>query len=152
MPKLLLVPLDDTVVFPTMDLNLPVDLSGEEHVLLVPRRAHTRSPQGDSWVGEYAKVGTIGRVTDTIRLPGGGKGVSLESLHRGAIVGAAEAGVAGLRAEVQEYVDAKPVDKRTRELEREYRAVVEEILVERGADDRVAAFLRSVVDLSLIHI
>jgi len=146
MPKLLLVPLDDTVVFPTMDLNLPVDVSGEEHVLLVPRRAHTRSPQGDSWVGEYAKVGTIGRVTDTIRLPGGGKGVSLESLHRGAIVGAAEAGVAGLRAEVQEYVDAKPVDKRTRELEREYRAVVEEILVERGADDRVAAFLRSVVD------
>ena len=146
MPKLLLVPLDDTVVFPTMDLNLPVDLSGEEHVLLVPRRAHTRSPQGDSWVGEYAKVGTIGRVTDTIRLPGGGKGVSLESLHRGAIVGAAEAGVAGLRAEVQEHVDAKPVDKRTRELEREYRAVVEEILVERGADDRVAAFLRSVVD------
>jgi len=146
MPKLLLVPLDDTVVFPTMDLNLPVDVSGEEHVLLVPRRAHTRSPQGDSWVGEYAKVGTIGRVTDTIRLPGGGKGVSLESLHRGAIVGAAEAGVAGLRAEVQEHVDAKPVDKRTRELEREYRAVVEEILVERGADDRVAAFLRSVVD------
>ncbi|MDX6719830.1 MAG: ATP-dependent Lon protease, partial [Solirubrobacteraceae bacterium] len=135
MPKLLLVPLDDTVVFPTMDLNLPVDVSGEERVLLVPRHN-----------GEYAKVGTIGKVTDTIRLPGGAKGVSLESLHRGAIVGAAEAGVAGLRAEVEEHPDPKPVDKRTRELEREYRAVVEEILVERGADDRVAAFLRSVVD------
>ncbi|MEJ7797582.1 MAG: endopeptidase La [Solirubrobacteraceae bacterium] len=135
MPKLLLVPLDDTVVFPTMDLNLPVDVSGEERVLLVPRHG-----------GEYAKVGTIAKVTDTIRLPGGAKGVSLESLHRGAIVGAAEAGVAGLRAEVEEHPDPKPVDRRTRELEREYRAVVEEILAERGADDRVAAFLRSVVD------
>jgi ATP-dependent Lon protease len=135
MPKLLLVPLDDTVVFPTMDLNLPVDVSGEERVLLVPRHD-----------GEYAKVGTIAKVTDTIRLPGGARGVSLESLHRGAIVGAAEAGVAGLRVEVEEHPDPKPVDKRTRELEREYRAVVEEILAERGADDRVAAFLRSVVD------
>ena len=135
MPKLLLVPLDDTVIFPTMDLNLPLDVSGEERVLLVPRHN-----------GEYAKVGTIAKITDTIRLPGGATGVSLESLHRGAIVGAAEAGVAGLRADVEEHPDAKPVDKRTRELEREYRAVVEEILEERGADDRVSAFLRSVVD------
>ncbi len=135
MPKLLLVPLDDTVVFPTMDLNLPVDVSGEERVLLVPRHN-----------GEYAKVGTIAKVTDTIRLPGGGRGVSLDSLHRGAIVGAAEAGSDGLRAEVQEHPDDKPVDMHTRELEREYRAVVEEILVERGADERVGAFLRSVVD------
>jgi ATP-dependent Lon protease len=135
MPKLLLVPLDDTVVFPTMDLNLPVDVSGEELVLLVPRHN-----------GEYAKVGTVAKVTDTIRLPGGGRGVSLDSLHRGAIVGAAEPGVGGLRAEVREHPDDKPVDKRTRELEREYRAVVEEILVERGADERVGAFLRSVVD------
>ena len=135
MPKLLLVPLDDTVVFPTMDLNLPLDVSGEERVLLVPRHN-----------GEYAKVGTIAKVADTIRLPGGARGVQLESLHRGAIVGAAEAGVAGLRAEVEEHPDDKPVAGRTRELEREYRAVVEEILEERGADERVVAFLRSVVE------
>ncbi|MGI9097066.1 MAG: endopeptidase La [Solirubrobacteraceae bacterium] len=147
MPKLLLIPLDDTVVFPTMDINLPVDASGEERVLLVPRRAHSRSPQGDGWVGQYAKVGTIARVADTIRLPGGGRGVSLESEARGVIVGAAEADAEGrLRAEVAEHPDTKPVDGRTRELEREYRAVVEEILAERGADERVAAFLRSVAD------
>ncbi len=135
MPKLLLVPLDDTVIFPTMDINLPVDVTGEERVLLVPRHN-----------GEYAKVGTIANVGEAIRLPGGARGASLESLHRGAIVGSAEASIAGLRAEVEEHPDAKPVDKRTRELEREYRAVVEEILAERGADDRVSAFLRSVVD------
>src|SRR4051794_8707459 len=136
MSKLLLIPLDDTVVFPTMDINLPVDASGEDRVLLVPRHE-----------GEYAKVGTIAKVTDTIRLPGGARGVSLESLMRGVITGAAEADAWGnLRAEVTEQPETKPVDGRTRELEREYRAVVEEILEERGADQRVAAFLRSVAD------
>src|SRR5919206_497112 len=34
---LLLIPLDDTVVFPTMDVTLPVDPGDEERVLLVPR-------------------------------------------------------------------------------------------------------------------
>jgi len=135
MPKLLLIPLDDTVVFPTMDLPLAVDASGETEVLLVPRHE-----------GEYAKVGTIARVTDTIRMPGGGRGTAVESISRG-IIGAAESDSDGrLRAEVTAHPDAVPVDKRTRELEREYRAIVEEILVERGADERVAAFLRSVVE------
>ncbi len=134
MAKLLLIPLDDTVIFPTMDINLPVDASGEERVLLVPRHD-----------GQYAKVGTIARVADTIRLPGGARGVSLESESRGVIAGAAEADADGrLRAEVTEHPDTTPVDGRTRELEREYRAVVEEILSERGADERVAAFLRGV--------
>ncbi|HUR85576.1 MAG TPA: endopeptidase La [Solirubrobacteraceae bacterium] len=136
MSKLLLIPLDDIVVFPTMDINLPVDATGEDRVLLVPRHE-----------GQYAKVGTIARVTDSMRLPGGVRGVSLESLSRGVIVGAADADAEGrLRAEVVEHPDTKPVDGRTRELEREYRAVVEEILAERGADERIAAFLRSVAD------
>jgi ATP-dependent Lon protease len=136
MSKLLLIPLDDTVVFPTMDINLPVDATGEDRVLLVPRHE-----------GQYAKVGTIAKVTDTIRLPGGMRGVSLESEMRGVITGAAEADAEGrLRAEVTEHPETKPVDGRTRELEREYRAVVEEILEERGADERVAAFLRGISD------
>jgi ATP-dependent Lon protease len=136
MQKLLLIPLDDTVIFPTMDINLPVDATGEDRVLLVPRRD-----------GEYAKVGTIANVTGTIRLPGGGRGASLESIARGAIAGSAASDSQGrLRVEVTEHPDDKPVDKRTRELEREYRAVVEEILEERGADERVAAFLRGVTD------
>ena len=39
-----------------------------------------------------------------------------------------------------------PVDGRTRELEREYRAVVEEILELRGDDGRIASFLRSITE------
>jgi ATP-dependent Lon protease len=65
-------------------------------------------------------------------------------LHRG-LAGAAQAGEGEeLRVEVQEIRDGHPDDEQTRELAREYRAVVEEILELRGDDGRIAAFLRSV--------
>jgi len=51
-----------------------------------------------------------------------------------------------LIVEVEEVIDDEPVDGRTRNLEREYRAVVEEILELRGDDGRVSQFLRSVVE------
>jgi ATP-dependent Lon protease len=133
--KLLLVPLDDTVVFPTMSVTLTVDVGDEERVLLVPKHD-----------GEYAAVGTVAEVTDRVRLPGGGRAVALNGLHRG-IAGAAEPDSAGrLLVEVEESPDAEPADSATRELEREYRAVVEEILDLRGDDGRIAAFVRSIVE------
>ena len=46
--------------------------------------------------------------------------------------------------EVTEHEDDVPGDGRTRELETEYRAVVEEILELRGDDGRIQAFLRSI--------
>ena len=54
MTSLLLVPLDDTVVFPPMDVTLPVDAGDETRVLLVPRHE-----------GEFATVGTIAEVTES---------------------------------------------------------------------------------------
>src|SRR5918999_157438 len=135
MTSLLLVPLDDTVVFPTMDVTLPVDVGDETRVLLVPRHE-----------GEFARVGTIAEVTDTVRLPGGARAVSLSGIARG-IAGAAHTDHLGrLRVEVAEHPDDIPVDGRTRTAEREYRAVVEEILELRGADERVAAFLRAIAE------
>ena len=59
--RLLLVPLDDIVVFPNMNVTLTVDVGDEDRVLLVPKHE-----------GEYAKVGTVAEVTDRIRLPGEG--------------------------------------------------------------------------------
>jgi ATP-dependent Lon protease len=133
---LLLVPLDDTVVFPTMDVTLPVDVAGEERVLLVPNHD-----------GEFASVGTIATVSETVRLPGGGRGAMLEGVARGRIVGSAQTDARGrLRVAVEEVRDEVPANGRTRELETDYRATVEEILELRGDDGRVAAFLRSVVD------
>src|SRR5215216_5745604 len=135
MTSLLLIPLDDTVVFPTMDVTLPVDAGDEERVLLIPRHD-----------GEFAKVGTIAEVTDRVRLPGGGRAVTLSGVARG-VAGAAHTDHAGrLRIEVTEHPDTVPVDGRTRTAEREYRAVVEEILELRGADERAAQFLRAIVE------
>src|SRR5919199_136548 len=133
MSDLLLIPLDDLVVFPNMSATLTVDVGEEERVLLVPRH-------GD----QFAKVGTVAEVVDRVRLPGGARAVELMGLHRG-IAGAARTGLRGeLRVSVEEREDDVPVDGRTRELEREYRAVVEEILELRGDDGRVAQFVRSI--------
>jgi ATP-dependent Lon protease len=135
LPKLLLIPLEDTVVFPNMTVTLTVDAGDEEQVLLVPRHEN-----------EYAHVGTVAEVLDRVRLPGGVPAVALNGLHR-AIIGAAESDAAGrLRADVEERPDETPPASRTRELEQEYRAVVEEILELRGDDGRVASFVRSITE------
>jgi ATP-dependent Lon protease len=135
METMLLVPVDDSVVFPTMTVTLAIDVGTEERVVLVPRK-------GD----EFASVGTVVAVADHIRLPGGGRAVALEGLYRGRI-GAASTGPDGnLRVEVEPHPDDEPVDGRTRELERNYRAVVEELLELRGDDGRVAAFVRSIIE------
>ncbi len=134
-PVLRLIPLDDTVVFPSMGITLTVDVGDDERVVLVPRHEN-----------EFLEVGTIAEVSEQLRLPGGGHAVALSGEHR-ALIGAAQTGPEGeLRVEVDERPDDVPVDKRTRELEREYRAVVEEILELRGDDGRIAAFLRAIVE------
>ena len=136
-PKKLLrlIPLDDTVVFPNMGITLTIDVGEDERVILVPRHEN-----------EFLEVGTIAEVTEQIRLPGGGRAVAISGEHRG-LIGAAQTGPEGeLRVEVEERHDDVPVDKRTRELEREYRAVVEEILELRGDDGRIAAFLRAIAE------
>jgi len=137
MSRLLLVPLDDVVVFPGMSVTLAVDTGiDEEHVILVPR--HDK---------EFASVGTVAKVTDRVRLPGGARASVLEGLHRG-VAGAASTLPDGrLFVEVDERADPTTVpDGQTRQLEREYRAVVEEILELRGDDGRIQAFLRSITE------
>src|ERR1700691_3274860 len=136
-PKALLrlIPLDDTVVFPNMGITLTIDVGDDERVVLVPRHEN-----------EFLEVGTIAEVSEQIRLPGGGRAVAISGEHR-ALIGAAETGPAGeLRVKVDERPDEVPTDKRTRELEREYRATVEEILELRGDDGRISAFLRAIAE------
>src|SRR5215475_14299156 len=118
-----------------MNVTLTVDVGDEDYVVLVPRHE-----------SEYAAVGTVAEVTDRVRIRGGARAVTLEGLHR-AVIGAAHSDSLGrLRAEVEEQPDENPPPVQTRELEREYRAVVEEILDLRGADDRVREFLRAITE------
>ena len=131
--KYLLIPLDDNVVFPNMTVTLPLETGAETRVLLVPRHE-----------GVYAKVGTVAETVESGRLPGGTPVVTVTGLHRG-LLGAAETGAGGrLYVEVEERPDGTPAPIKTRELETEYRAVVQEILELRDADPRIAEFLRSV--------
>src|SRR4051812_9706503 len=135
MENLLLVPVDDSVVFPNMTVTLAIDVGDADRVVLVPRK-------GD----DFASVGTVANVVEQVRLPGGGRAVALEGIHRGRI-GAASTDPSGdLRVEVEPHPDDVPVDGRTRNLEREYRAVVEELLELRGDDGRVAAFVRAITE------
>jgi ATP-dependent Lon protease len=134
-PLLRLIALDDTVVFPNMGITLTEDVGDDERVVLVPRHEN-----------EFLDVGTVAEVSEKIRLPGGGRAVALSGQHR-ALIGAAQTNPGGeLHVEVDERPDEVPVDGRTRELEREYRATVEEILELRGDDGRIAAFLRAIAE------
>src|SRR6266487_1497383 len=137
--RLLLIPLDDIVVFPNMNVTISADVGDEERVLLVPRHE-----------GQYAKVGTVAEVADRVHLPGGAEAVSLVGLHRGS-AGAAHTDAQGrLRVEVDEKPDEEPPGIKTRELEREYRAVVEEILSLRGDDGRISSFVRSIREVGTL--
>ncbi len=130
-----LIPLEDTVVFPSMGITLTVEVGDDERVVLVPRHEN-----------EFLEVGTIAEVGEQLRLPGGGHAVAISGQHR-ALIGAAQTGPEGeLRVEVDERPDEEPVDGKTRNLEREYRAIVEEILELRGDDGRIAAFLRAIAE------
>src|SRR5258706_4404374 len=135
MNRLRIVPLDDAVVFPGMPVTLPVDVGPDERVLLVPRHGNT-----------YASVGVVAEVSERMRRAGRGLAVSLTALHRG-IPGAAGTDADGvLRVDVEARPDHRPPGTLTHELEREYRAVVDEILELRGDDGRIRAFVRSITD------
>src|SRR5256714_13171866 len=131
--NLLLIPLDEAIIFPGVTATLPIAPGDEERVFLLPRR--------DS---EFGRVGVVAEVIERGQLPNGTSVATVIGLFRG-LAGAAQSSAGDeLRVEVQEIHDGQPDDERTHELVREYRAVVEEILELRGTDERVAAFLRSV--------
>jgi ATP-dependent Lon protease len=131
----LLVPLDDAIVFPTVTANLAIDVGDEEQVFLLTRRD-----------GEFERVGVVAEVIEHGHTPQGEPVATVVGLRRGlaGIAHSDETDPDALRIEVQEIHDGQPDDEHTKELAREYRAIVEEILELRGADGRIAAFLRSV--------
>jgi ATP-dependent Lon protease len=103
-------------------------------VLLIPRKGTG-----------FAKVGMIAEVSERSRKRGQRLAV-LTPLHRG-VPGVAHSGPDGvLRVEVDERPDVAPDRELTRPLEREYRAVVEEILELRGDDGRISAFVRAITE------
>jgi len=118
-----------------MPVTLTIDVGGDERVLLVPRHDHT-----------YASIGVVAEVSEHVRLAGRGLAVTLTGLHRGIAAAASTDADGVLRVDVEARPDQRPAGTQTHELEREYRAVVDEILELRGDDGRIRAFVRSITD------
>jgi ATP-dependent Lon protease len=134
------LPLDDTVVLPTM--VVPVDISGAE-VRASIEAAQLSAGPGQSEVrpqvllvprldGKYSPVGTLGDVEQIGRLPSGEPAAVIRGLSRVKIgTGTVGPGAAlWVDATVQDEPAATP---RAQELAREYRGVAAAILQKRGA-------------------
>ena len=141
-----LLPLASGVVLPGMVVTMAIESdearaaidatgSSDGRVLLVPRIDD-----------RYARVGTVAKVEDSGELPSGLRAVVVRGLHR-AVVGIGVPAPTGSAL----WVQAEPVpadlepSARARELAREYRAVVENILDHRGAGG-LAEALRGITD------
>jgi ATP-dependent Lon protease len=141
-----LLPLATGVVLPGMVVTMALESdearaaieateSSEGRVLLVPRLDD-----------RYARVGTVAKVEDSGELPSGLRAVVVRGLHR-AMVGTGVPAPSGSAL----WVQAQPVrladepSEKARELAREYRAVVENILDYRGAGG-LAEALRGITD------
>jgi len=136
------LPLDDAVVLPGMNVTLPItneeeaeaiDNAGEGRIVLVPRVD-----------GRFASFGTVAEIEGEMTLPGGMRGVPLKALHRGKLGPAESSPSAGLRVGVWERPDPEEVPPAALELAREYRAVVEEVAEQRDEGPRVARFLSGI--------
>ncbi|MDQ2586322.1 endopeptidase La [Saccharothrix yanglingensis] len=137
------LPLDDVVVLPGM--VVPIRLSGSDATaearaaVEAATAAGGRLPDGKSAVllvprldGKYAKVGTLALIEQVGRLSGGERAAVVRGTERVRIGTGTTGPGAALWVEAT-VADVPPVDDRTRELAREYRAVVTTILQQRGA-------------------
>ncbi len=140
-----ILPLSHGVVLPHMVVTVAIETdearaalaagaSAGRLVLLVPRLE-----------GRYASIGTVARIEDRARLSGGTEAVVLRGLGRARI----RSGVAGTGeatwVEAEELGEPSPPSERARELAREYRAVVENVLEAQGRGE-VGEFLRGISD------
>ncbi len=139
-----LLPLTSGVVLPGMVVTATLETpesreaataarQSDGHLLLVPRVD-----------GRYARVGTIATIENAGELPGGQLAVVVRGLSR-ARIGAGVAGTGPATWVEVERLDEPEPSPRTLELAREYRAVVENILEARGAQ-QVAEMLRGITD------
>ncbi len=140
-----LLPLTTGVVLPGMVVTLTIESdearaaaeaaasTDDRQILLVPKVE-----------GRYARVGTVAKIEDLGQTRGGVEALVIRGLSR-AIVGAGVPGTGeALWVQVDPVEESEPT-ARARELAREYRAVIENIVEARGVP-QVAEFLRGITD------
>src|SRR5579864_4963778 len=150
------LPLDDTVVLPTM--VVPVEINDAEvRAAIEAARVSASDKPGDPRPqlllvprigGKYSPVGTLGVVEQTGRLPGGEaaaviRGVARVRIGTGTVGPGAALWVEGT------VVDEPPASARAQELAREYRGLATAILQKRGAW-QVIEVLQNITDPSAL--
>jgi ATP-dependent Lon protease len=141
-PELLpVLPMDDVVVLPHMTITLAVEgdsqkaaieaaRQGSRLVLLVPRVD-----------GQFGKIGTVGRLGDSVELPTGVEAFMIRGEYR-ARLGSGQADIGGaLWVKAEPVPEPEPSEKAV-ELGREYRAMLENLVESRGVP-QVVQFLRA---------
>src|ERR1035438_6376331 len=135
------LPLDDTVVLPTM--VVPVDTSGTEARAAIEAAQISAGADGASKAtpqvllvprvdGKYSSVGTLGAVEQIGRLPSGEPAAAIRGLSR-VRIGSGTVGP-GAALWVEGTVEVEPpASARAHELAREYRGLAATILQKRGA-------------------
>ena len=95
--------------------------------------------------GKYGSVGVVAEVVERGELPGGLPALIVSGQHRATLGTGVPGTGAALWVEAEPVQEASSDEARTVELAREYRAVLENILLSRGAG-RIAAQLREVTE------
>src|ERR1700686_3487330 len=134
--------LDDVVVLPGMTATLAVESDPQ-------RAAMTASQNGNRLIllvphvgGQFSAIGAVGPVVESGQLPSGAEVSILKGLHR-ARLGGGQSDIGGaLWVQVEPLPDGDPSDA-ARELAREHRALIENLLELRGAGRAIEA-VRSV--------
>jgi ATP-dependent Lon protease len=138
-----LLPLSTGVVLPHMVVTLTLETPEARAAVEAARSADDTLLLVPHVDGRYARVGTVARIEEMGRTPGGTEALVLRGLHR-ALIGS---GVAGTGDTTWVQIDPKPdptsVTPHAQVLAREYRATIENIIEARGVP-QIAEFLRGI--------
>jgi ATP-dependent Lon protease len=143
-----LLPLNSGVILPGMVVTLTIE-SPEARSAIEAARRHDDTlilvPRRDD--GRYARVGTVAAIENEGRIAGGLQALVIRGIYR-ATIGTGAAGTGEATYVTFEQSDEPNADSpRARELVKEYRALVENIVEARGVP-QVAEFLRGIDDPS----
>jgi ATP-dependent Lon protease len=143
-----LLPLTTGVLLPGMTVTMALESDAARAAVETAASAEGKLVVVPHIDGRYAIVGAIAEILETGELPGGMTGVLLQGTSRARLGTAVPGTGKALWVQVEE-VDEGELGPQAEDLAREYRAIVENILVARGAR-RVAEQLREVTDPSRV--
>ena len=139
-----LLPLTSGVVLPGMVITMALETDEAKAAAEAARTSDGRLLLVPRVEGRYARVGTISVIEDSGQLPSGIPALVVRGLQRASIGAGVPGTGTALWVQVEAVEEGAPSDA-ARELAREYRAVMENILEARGAG-RVIELLRGITE------